>query len=98
MSAACMRRYELAKGCYAAVHRGERAIKGKGLMRTYFLLNMPADALDGVAAAGLALPTTGGAVVPAAQLPEPSQPSSFFGWGLTGSGSTTPKKPGLEFV
>jgi len=34
--------YEMVRETYAAVCRGERAIKGKGKMKTYFMLNLPA--------------------------------------------------------
>ena len=35
--------HELVRDRFSSVCRGERAIKGKGSMRTHFLLNMPAD-------------------------------------------------------
>ena len=35
--------YEMVQDTYASVCRGERAIKGKGKMKTYFLLNLPAS-------------------------------------------------------
>jgi len=38
--------YQLTKSSYMAINRGERTIKGKGTMRTYFLLNMPADGVQ----------------------------------------------------
>ena len=35
--------HELVRDTFSSVCRGERAIKGKGNMRTYFLLNVPTD-------------------------------------------------------
>jgi hypothetical protein len=35
--------YQLLKDNYGAVPRGEMAVKGKGMMKTYFLLNMPVE-------------------------------------------------------
>ena len=40
--------HELVSDRFAAVSRGERVIKGKGTMRTFTLLNLPADQLESV--------------------------------------------------
>lgn len=38
--------YRLVSHRFAAVCRGARAIKGKGTMNTYFLINLPADQVE----------------------------------------------------
>ena len=38
--------YQLVKSRFAGVCRGERKIKGKGDMKTYWLVNLPADQLE----------------------------------------------------